>query len=177
MPVPSRARKLTAALSRAAVLAAALAVPACGQHVDFRQALQITDVSGGWFDFGIVDGKNKLVPSVTFRIKKQPGTALRAVDINVHFKKVSPDNPGSKEAEEEMDEVFRQQVEFSEGDQTALITVRPTTGFTGDAPQSRAEMMAHRLFRDVRARVFAKESSTTWVDLVSYDIPRVLISK
>jgi hypothetical protein len=38
-------------------------------------------------------------------------------------------------------------------------------------------MLAHRLFQDVRARVFAKESPTTWVDLVSYDIPRVLISR
>jgi len=177
MPVPSRARRLRAAHARAALLVVALAVSACSEPVDFRKALQVTDVSGGWYDFGIVDGKNKLVPSVTFRIKKQPGTSLRAVDLNVHFKKVSAENPVSKEAEEEMDEVFRQQVEFSEGDQTALITVRPTTGFTGDAPQTRAEMMSHRLFRDVRARVFAKESSTTWVDLVSYDIPRVLISK
>lgn len=173
----SRARRVGSALTGVAILAAALAIPGCSQRVDFRQALAVSDVSGGWYDFGIVDGKNKLVPSLTFRIKKQPGTPLRAVDINVHFKKISPQNPASKEAEEEMDEVFRQQVEFSEGDQTALITVRPTTGFTGDAPQTRAEMLSHRLFQDVRARVFAKESPTTWVDLVSYDIPRVLISK
>ena len=73
MPVPSRARKLTAALLRRFSRRRARG-PGLQPAVDFNQALQVTDVSGGWFDFGIVDGKNKLVPSVTFRIKKPAGT-------------------------------------------------------------------------------------------------------
>jgi hypothetical protein len=175
MPVPFRARR---AGTRLCLLALALAAAAsCGQQVDFRQALQITDVSGGWYDFGIVDGKNKLVPTVSFRIRKTADVQIRSVDLNVHFKSISVENPTSKDAEEELAEVFLQGVEFTEGSQTAVLTVRPDTGFTGDPPQTRAEMMAHRLFRDVRARVFAKQSSTTWVDLVSYDVPRVLIVK
>jgi hypothetical protein len=48
---------------------------------------------------------------------------------------------------------------------------------TGDAPQTRAEMLQHRLFQDVRARVFAKQSSTTWVDLLAFDIPRTVLTK
>jgi hypothetical protein len=175
MMVPVHARR---AGTLVCLLALALtAASSCGRQVDFKQALQITDISGGWYDFGIVDGKNKLVPSVTFRIRKPADVEIRSLDLNVHFKKIAAENPTSKEAEEELDEVFRQRVEFSEGNQTALLTVRPETGFTGDAPQTRAEIMAHRLFRDVRARVFAKQSSTTWVELVSYDIPRVLISR
>jgi hypothetical protein len=149
----------------------------CGQQVDFKQALQVTDISGGWYDFGIVDGKNKLVPTVSFRIRKPPDVQIRSLDLNVHFKWIASENPGSKEAETELDEVFLQRVEFGDGTQTAQLTVRPDSGFTGDAPQTRAEMMTHRLFRDVRARVFVKQSSTTWVELVSYDIPRVLIPK
>ena len=42
---------------------------ACTQEVDLKQALQVTDVTTGWFDAGIVDGKNKLVPSITFRLR------------------------------------------------------------------------------------------------------------
>lgn len=150
------------------------AAASCSQSVDFKQALQITDVSGGWYDFGIVDGKNKLVPSLTFRIRKLADVRLRSISLNVHFKKVDPAKPGM-DGEEEFDEVFLPTVEFTEGAQTALLTVRPQTGFTGE--QARAEMIQHRLFQDIRARVFAKQSSTTWVDLLAYDIPRTIITK
>jgi hypothetical protein len=57
------------------------------------------------------------------------------------------------------------------------LTVRPEHGYTGDAPQTRAEILQHSQFRDARAVVFAKQSSTTWVDLIRYDIPRVLLPK
>jgi hypothetical protein len=146
----------------------------CSPSYDFKQVLQITDVSGGWYDFGIVDGKNKLVPSLSFRIRKQPDVRLRSIALNVHFKWVS--GPDRKE-EEELDEVFLQSVEFSEGNQTPLLTVRPEHGYTADSPQTRAQMLEHSQFRDVRSRVFAKQSSTTWVDLTSFDTPRVLITK
>jgi hypothetical protein len=149
----------------------------CSKPVEFKQALQVTDVSGGWFDFGIVDGKNKLVPSVTFRIRKSADVSLRSISLNVHFKKIiDPSKPGL-DGEAEFDEVFLQTVEFTDGTQTALLTVRPPTGFTGDAPQTRAEMLQHRLFQDIRVRVFAKQSSTTWVELLAFDIPRTILTK
>ena len=96
-----------------AFLPLALACAAsCSEPVDFKQALQVTDVSGGWFDFGIVDGKNKLVPSVTFKIRKPADVRMRSLSLNVHFKKiVDPSKPGL-EGEEEFDEVFLQTVEF-----------------------------------------------------------------
>jgi hypothetical protein len=99
---------------------------------------------------------------------------LRSIALNVHFKKIiSPD----RKEEAELDEVFLQSVEFSEGNQTPLLTVRPEHGYTGDPPQTRAQMLEHSQFQDVRTRVFAKQSSTTWVPLVEHEIPRVLITK
>jgi hypothetical protein len=160
-----------------AVMMGALGASSCGQTVDFKQALQVTEFSGGWYDFGIVDGKNKLVPLVRFRIKKEPSVRLRGVDVNIHFKWIAPEAPASKEAEVELADVFLQDVEFVDGAQTALLTVQADNGFTGDPPQSRAEMLAHRLFKDVRVRIFAKQSSTTWVELASHDIPRTLVTK
>jgi hypothetical protein len=180
MPVLFRpfAGRRTLSFAAKGLLGVALAAAvSCGQPVDLKQALQVTDVSGGWYDFGIVDGKNKLVPSLTLRIRKPADVRLRSVSLNVHFKKViDPSKPGV-EGEQEFDEVFLQTVEFTDGTQTALLTVRPTTGFTGDAPQSRAEMLQHRQFQDIRARVFAKQSSTTWVDLLAFDIPRTILTK
>jgi hypothetical protein len=156
---------------------ALVASSSCSKPVDFKQALQVTEVSGGWFDFGIVDGKNKLVPSLTLRIRKSADVTLRSISLNVHFKKIVDASKPGLEGEAEFDEVFLQTVEFPDGTQTALLTVRPPTGFTGDAPQTRAEMLQHRLFQDIRARVFAKQSSTTWVELLAFDIPRTILTK
>jgi hypothetical protein len=151
----------------------ALSAGSCGREIDFKQALQVTDLSGGWFDAGIVDGKNKLVPSMSMRIRKPADVQLNALALNIIFKRVSPD----KKTEEDLDEVFLQKVEFSEGAQTPLLTVRPQHGYTGDAPQTRAQILEHSQFWDGRAVVFAKQSSTTWVELIRFDIPRVLITK
>jgi hypothetical protein len=173
MPVLVPGRRL----ARLCVLPLALAAASCGQTVDFKQALQVTDVSGGWYDAGIVDGKNKLVPSVSFRLRKPADVRLRSVSLNVHFKRIiDPARPGL-EGEEELDEVFLQTVEFTDGAQTTLLPVRPPTGVTGDPPQTRAEMLQHSQFKDVRARVFAKQSSTTWVELLAFDIPRTVLTK
>jgi hypothetical protein len=161
-------------LVRWCLLPAAIAVTAsCSQTVDFKQALQVTDVTAGWYDAGIVDGKNKLVPSISFRVHKPADVKLRSLSLNIIFKRVSPD----KNEEEDLDEVFLQTVQFSEGNATPLLTVRPEHGYTGDAPQTRAEILQHSQFRDARAVVFAKQSSTKWVDLLRQDIPRVLLPK
>jgi hypothetical protein len=172
MVVPSRS--LRGALTGGLLSIALFGAVSCGQPVDFKQALEVTDVSGGWYDYGIVDGKNKLVPSMSFRIRKKPDVDLQSIALNVHFKKIiSPD----RKEEAELDEVFLQSVEFSEGNQTSILTVRPEHGYTGDPPQTRAQMLEHSQFQDVRTRVFAKQSSTTWVPLIEHEIPRVLITK
>jgi hypothetical protein len=180
MPVqirPFPGRRTLPFVARCLLGVALAAAVSCSESADLKQAIQVTDVSGGWYDFGIVEGKNKLVPSLTFRLRKSADVRLRSVSLNVHFKKIiDPSKPGL-EGEAEFDEVFLQTVEFTEGTQTALLTVRPPTGFTGDPPQTRAEMLQHRLFQDIRARVFAKQSSTTWVDLLAFDVPRTVLTK
>lgn len=171
MSLPLRAgRRLVLSCLVPAVLAVSAS---CSPTVDLKQTLQVTDVTGGWFDAGIVDGKNKLVPSLSFRVHKPADVKLRSLSINVIFKRVSTD----QKEDEDLDEVFLQTVEFSEGNATPLLTVRPEHGYTGDAPQTRAEILQHSQFRDARAVVFAKQSSTTWVDLLRYDIPRTLLTK
>lgn len=42
---------------------------ACTSEPDAKQALSITDVVSGWLDKGIVDGQNKIVPTVSLKIK------------------------------------------------------------------------------------------------------------
>lgn len=157
-----------AMLSFVGVLAVALSLPACGKSIDLKQATQVTDVSSGWFDAGIQDGKNKLIPSVTFRLAKSPGVSLDYVSLNVVFRVVGE--------QDHWDDVFVQQVDFS-GATTAPITVRSKFGYTGDPPQSRADMLRHSAFRDMEAQIFAKQSSSQWAELQTVKIVRQLLTQ
>jgi hypothetical protein len=160
---------MRAVAAACAVIVAGL-VAACGKPVDLRQTLTLTDTSAGYFDAGIVDGRNKLLPSVTFKLNKSTDDGLRPLSLNVAFKRLS--GPGG--AEEDFDESFIQGVTFT-GNQTGPITVRPKAGYTGDPPQSRADMLKNSQFRDIRVHVFAKHGSDQWVEIGTLDLPRQLI--
>ena len=40
-----------------------------GTDIDVREVLTLEDVTSGWYDVGIVNGKNKLVPTIAFALK------------------------------------------------------------------------------------------------------------
>src|ERR1700745_3794097 len=98
-----------------AFLGAALAAAGCSPAVDLKQVLQVTDVVSGYHDAGIVDGKNKIVPTITFRLKKSTQESLRPLSVNVYFKKLPVAGtavpPGSP-AEEDWDDKYIQSVRF-----------------------------------------------------------------
>jgi len=141
---------------------------ACGKPVDLKQSLQVTDVSSGWFDAGIQAGKNKLVPSVTFKLKKNADVDLSSVSLNVAFMFAG--------SSEHADDVYVQSVPF-EGTATKPVVVRTQWGYTGDPPQTRAEMLKHSQFRDMEASIFAKQSSSQWVELQRVPIARQLLTQ
>src|SRR5690242_2665861 len=116
----------------AALVALTALGSACGPPVDLKQALQVVDVSSGWFDAGIVAGQNKLVPSVTFKLKKQPDAKLSSVSLNLAFSFVG--------SQDHNDDVYVQSVPF-EGNETKPVVVRTQWGYTGQPPQTRAEML------------------------------------
>jgi len=144
-----------------------------------KQVLQVTDPAGGYHDAGIVDGKNKLVPSLTFRLKKSTDDNIRPLSLNVVFKQLPKPGtavpPGSP-AETDWDEVYVQSVPF-DGNQTAPITIQTKAGYTGEPPQSRADILKHSMFQDVRVHIFAKHSATQWVEIGTFDIPRQVLAQ
>jgi len=166
-------------LASAAVLALVGSLWGCSAPVDLKQALQVTDVTPGYSDAGIVGGKNKIVPAISFRLKKSVDDSLRPLSINVSFKQLPQAGtavaPGSP-AESDWDEVFVQNVPF-EGNQSAPLTFKAKNGYTGDPPQSRADILKHRLFQDVRVHVFAKHSASQWVEIATFDVPRQLLAQ
>ena len=154
------------------LLAVALTLAGCSRSVDVKQALEVADTSSGWYDAGIVEGKNKIVPSVTFRLKKKPDADLAGVALNVVFRHPAP---AGSNLEEDWDEVFIQRADFKGANETETLTVRPEKGYTGDPPQSRLDILRHSQFRDIRARIFAKYSSSQWVEIGTVDVQRQLI--
>ena len=150
----------------------AVCLAACSASVDIKQAVEVADASSGWFDAGIVDGKNKIVPSVTFKLRKKPGANLSVIALNIAFRYVPP--PGSN-VEEPWEDFFVQRAEFKDGNETEPLVVRLPNGYTGEPPQSRLEMLKNSQFRDVRARIFAKYSSSQWVEIGAVDVQRQLL--
>lgn len=150
------------------VFLAAILAAGCQQPIDIKQSLQVTDISTGWFDAGIVDGKNKLVPSVSFRLRNTSDQGLEAVSINLAFK--------FADTGEDHEEIFKQRIPF-ENKQTELITVRSQVGYTGEPPQTRAEMLANSNFRDMVAVIFVRQAGAQWVELHRVPIERQLLTQ
>ena len=154
----------------APVLAAALA--GCGgPDVDPKRDLQVTDVTTGWFDAGIVEErKNKLVPTLAFRLKNGSSNAIDTVQVNAVFRQVGKP--------EEWDTAFARAIDASglaAGSATGPIVLRARLGYTGEQP--RGEMLQHRLFVDAKVDLFVKHRAGAWVKLGEYPVRRTLLTQ
>jgi hypothetical protein len=151
-----------------ALMVAGLFTASCAGNVDLKQALQVTDVTTGWFDAGIVAGKNKLVPSVTFRLRNASGAEVAAVPLNVVFRYA--------DTSEIHEEVFKQRIPF-DNKQTEPITVRAQNGHTAEPPQTRLDMLQHSAFRDMDAVIMVRQAAAQWVQLHQVRIERKLLTQ
>ena len=163
--------RLTAPPVRVCCLTAALVLSAsCTKPVDVRQTLEMTDISSGWFDVGVVNGRNKIVPSATFKLRKKGPADFERLSINALFRAVD-----GKESDLDND-VFVQRVDFTSSE-TAPIRIRAENGYTADPPQSRADMLKHSQFRDMRVQILVKVGSSQWADVGWIDIKRQLLTQ
>jgi hypothetical protein len=150
---------------------ALLATTACAPPVDLAKNLQVVDVSTAWFDAGIVNGQNKLVPMITFKLKNGSSQSLPVLQANVLFHRISDPNV-------EWGSGFLS-VAGSEGlaagGTTNPLTVKSNLGYTG-SDQTRQEMMQNKAFVDATVQVFAKYGSAQWVKMGEYPIERRLVT-
>lgn len=148
----------------------ALATAGCGPKIDLKTALQVQEVSTGWFDQGVVNGQNKIVPSVTFKFRNVGDQPITTLQGNVIFRRVGE--------EEEWGAGFLR-VTGSEGlapgAVSQALSVNSQLGYTGSEP--RAQMLANKEFIDARAQIFAKYGSTQWTLIAEFPIERRLITK
>ena len=156
---------------RLLLLLASVSVAGCAPTVDLKKGLQVTILDSGWFDAGIVNGQNKLVPSFTFTLKNVSDQKLVTIQVNALFRRVNEN--------EEWGSGFKTVVGsegLPPGSTTPPITVRSQLGYTG-SEQSRQEMLANSHFVDAKVELFAKYASTQWVRVGAFPITRQLLTK
>ena len=137
----------------------------CGSSVEAVAALEP-------FDDGIVEGqKNKLVPSVTLKLRNKSGEPLKSIQINAIFKRVG---------EQEMwGEYFGWAIPrkpgLAAGAETQPMVMRSALGYTGTQP--RMQMLQNTEFIDAKVEIFLKQGSKVWAKLAEYPIQRQLLTK
>src|SRR5262245_27642161 len=152
--------------------AALLISISCGASVDAVASLEPLDVVTGWYDDGIVEGgKNKLVPSVTMKLRNKGDKPLKSVQINAIFRRVG---------EQEMwGEYFGWAVprdpELAPGAVTSTLVMRSTLGYTGEQP--RMQMLQNSQFVDAKVEIYLKQGSKVLTKLAEYPIQRQLITR
>jgi hypothetical protein len=161
-------RRLRSLIAVAGVSAAVVSAPACGPGADVSTAIQVLEVSSGWYDAGIVNGQNKLVPSVTFKLRNISDKPVSTLQANVLFHRVnSPEEWGSGFLRVAGSEGL------AAGATTDPLTVKSDLGYTGT--ETRADMMKNSQFVDAKVRILAKAGSNYWHPLGEYPIERRLI--
>jgi len=151
-------------------LVLAVGTAGCGPEVDVAKALELNVVNSGWFDAGIINGQNKLVPAVTLTIKNNSDQTLGLLQLNSLFRQAN--------ATEEWGSAFLTAA-GSEGlgpGASKTLTLKSNNGYTGTG-ETRQEMLGNSHFVDAKVEVFAKYGSTQWKKLGVYPVTRQLIGK
>jgi hypothetical protein len=137
---------------------------------EVEKDLTITDIHTGWYDVGVVDGQNKLVPSITLRLQNVSSEPIARVQINAVFRRMG-------EAEE-WDAHFVRGIGpdgLAPGAKGDELVLRSERGYTGQ--ESRLQMLQNKQFVDARVEIFGKHGSRTWVKIGDYTIDRQLLTE
>jgi hypothetical protein len=152
-------------------LCAALLLSGCSRNREIEKELQIVDVRTGWYDAGIVEGdKNKLVPSISLKIKNTAADPIASVQVNAIFRRV-----GEQEAWGEHFVMAVDRDGLPGGATGNPIVLRSNLGYTGSEP--RLTMLQNSQFVDARVEIFGKQGSRTWVKLGEFPIERKLLTQ
>ncbi|MEO5823212.1 MAG: hypothetical protein ABIT71_22130 [Vicinamibacteraceae bacterium] len=143
---------------------------ACGQEPDATQALKVTDVVTGWLDKGIVDGQNKLVPTISLKVKNAADRSLTYLQINAVFRIV-----------DDTEELGSKVIWATEGQAlqpgVSLGPFNLSSDLGYSSPAARTQMLQHAMFKDAKVELFVKQGSKQWARLGEYRVDRQLFLK
>jgi hypothetical protein len=148
-----------------------MAVARCGHDFDVEKALKITDVRTGWYDAGIQDGKNKLVPSISLKLQNVSDQSVESVQVNAIFRRVGENEAWGEHFVTAIDRDGLSAHQTTPGQ----LVLRSNLGYTGT--ESRLQMLQNKQFVDARVEIFGKHGSRTWQKLGEYQIDRQLLTQ
>jgi hypothetical protein len=152
------------------ILVFALLGSGCGPGVDLTKGLQIDVVDTGWFDAGIVDGQNKLVPTISFTVKNVSDQKLGSLQMmSIFFHANDPNSEWSNGLL-----TVTGSEGLAPGATTRVLTMKAPVGYTSEDP--RADMLKNTRFVDALVRLVAKYGSTQWTRVKEVPIERKLIT-
>ena len=134
------------------------------------EVLEPVDVTTGWFDKGIENGKNKLVPQVQLKLRNKSNAPIDGVQINAIFCRVTEQEMWG----EHYGWVVRNQA-LAPGAATEQIVLQSALGYTGEQP--RMQILQHSGFIDAKVELYLKKGSQVWAKLGEFPIERQLLTK
>ena len=143
----------------------------CGHQFDVEKALKITDVRTGWYDAGIQDGKNKLVPSITLKLQNVSDEQVESVQVNAIFRQIGDTQAWGEHFVTAIDRDGLPPGQTTPGS----LVLRSNLGYTGT--ESRLQMLQNSNFVDAKVEIFGKHGSRTWQKLGEYTIDRQLLTQ
>jgi len=175
----------------------AVAASGCwGGSVDVVSALRVAEVTSGWLDVGDDgSGRNKLVPTISFRLQNTSTDQVRTLQLNGVFRRCLPDDQGQPATQSDVspadpeagtcdaeDQVWGSSYIravgrdwLAPGSATGQFTLQSKLGYTGQ--QERLEMLQHRDFVDVKVELFVRHGADQWVRLGELPIDRQLLTQ
>ena len=159
-------------MMRAALaVAAALLVGGCGHNFDVEKVLKITDVHTGWYDAGIQDGKNKLVPSISLKLENVSDDIVDSVQVNAIFRQMGDAQAWGEHFATAIDRDGLPAHRTTPG----YLVLRSNLGYTGT--ESRLQMLQNSNFIDAKVEIYGKHGARTWQKLGEYKIDRQLLTQ
>jgi hypothetical protein len=148
-----------------------LASACSGPAVDLTKGLQIDVVDTGWFDAGVIDGKNKLVPTISFTVKNVSDQKLVSLQMMASFFRVTDT---ASEWGNSLVTVAGSQG-LAPGATTPTLTMKSPLGYTGTDP--RGDMLKNAQFVDATVKLVSKYAATQWTHVRQVPIARKLITE
>lgn len=140
-----------------------------GTTMDLARTVKVGNLTTGWFDQGVVDGKNKLVPSASFTVTNTGTATLSGLQILSVFRFL-----GDTEELGSSFLVLRGPDALAASATSKPLTVRANWGFTSEQP--RAQMLMHKLFQDAQVEIFVKYGPAKYVKLTEAKVLRQLLT-
>ena len=137
---------------------------------NITKLLVVSDAKTGWYDAGVENGMNKLVPTVILTLKNTGTEPITNVQVNAVIRR--------KGEADEWGGAYVKVVGANglpPGASTKPIMLRSNLGYTSIEP--RAQMLKHTQFVDAQVQVFLKHGGEQYVKLGEWPVARELLTQ